>query len=234
MRLCWADGSEVLGSPLAAVEPLRPIPVEAPVASVEPLVDVLIAIYRGREGSLACIQGVLDSLDANQTPMNVVVLDDESPEPELSQALRELDEAGWIKLHRSPANLGFIRNMNRGMTLHPARDVVWLNADARVCDEWLDRLREAAYSAADVATATLSETTASCSASRKAARTTSCPRWTNSVLCIARQPATSRLRPGSRWVVASASISSSARRSRSACSTRSSSSAVMAKKPIGA
>ena len=154
VRLCWADGSEVLGSPLAAVEPLRPIPVETPVASIESLVDVLIPIYRGREASLACIHGVLDSLDANRTPMNVVVLDDESPEPELSQALRELAEAGRIEFHRSPANLGFIRNMNRGMALHPGRDVVWLNADARVCDDWLDRLREAAYSAADVATAT--------------------------------------------------------------------------------
>lgn len=154
VRLCWADGSEVLGSPLAAVEPLRPIPVEAPVESIESLVDVLIPIYRGREASLACIQGVLDSLDANQTPMNVVVLDDESPEPELSQALRELAETGRIELHRSPANLGFIRNMNRGMALHRGRDVVWLNADARVCDDWLDRLRDAAYSAADVATAT--------------------------------------------------------------------------------
>ncbi len=154
VRLCWADGSEVLGSPLAAVEPLRPIPVETPVASIEPLVDVLIPIYRGREASLACIQGVLDSLAANRTPMNVVVLDDESPEPELSQALRELAKAGRIELHRSSANLGFIRNMNRGMALHPGRDVVWLNADARVCDDWLDRLREAAYSATDVATAT--------------------------------------------------------------------------------
>ncbi|WP_434775486.1 glycosyltransferase [Pseudomonas oryzihabitans] len=154
VRLCWADGSEVLGSPLAAVEPLRPTPVETPVEAIEPLVDVLIPIYRGREASLACIHGVLDSLDANQTPMNVVVLDDESPEPKLSQALRELAEAGRIELHRSPANLGFIRNMNRGMALHRARDVVWLNADARVCDDWLDKLREAAYSAADVATAT--------------------------------------------------------------------------------
>lgn len=154
VRLYWADGSEVLGSPLAAVEPLWPIPVDAPVASIDPVVDVLIPIYRGREASLACIQGVLDSLDANRTPMNVVVLDDESPEPELSQALRGLAEAGRIELHRSPANLGFIRNMNRGMALHRARDVVWLNADARVCDDWLDRLREAAYSAADVATAT--------------------------------------------------------------------------------
>lgn len=154
VRLCWADGSEVLGSPLAAVEPLQPTPVKMPVDSIEPLVDVLIPIYRGREASLACINSVLDSLDVNKTSMNIVVLDDESPEPELSQALRELAEAGRIELHRSAANLGFIRNMNRGMALHRARDVVWLNADARVCDDWLDKLREAAYSAADVATAT--------------------------------------------------------------------------------
>ena len=55
---------------------------------------------------------------------------------------------------RRPANLGFIRNMNRGMALNPASDVVWLNADTLVHGNWLDRLRAAAYQAPDIASVT--------------------------------------------------------------------------------
>lgn len=40
------------------------------------------------------------------------------------------------------------------MALSPGKDVVWLNADTRVHGDWLDRLRQAAYSDASIASAT--------------------------------------------------------------------------------
>jgi GT2 family glycosyltransferase len=55
---------------------------------------------------------------------------------------------------RREANLGFIRNMNLGMALHPWRDVVWLNSDTRVHGDWLDRLQAAATQSPDTASAT--------------------------------------------------------------------------------
>src|SRR5439155_9965202 len=51
-------------------------------------------------------------------------------------------------------NLGFVQSVNRGMALHPDRDVVLLNSDTEVANDWLDRLARAAYSDANVATAT--------------------------------------------------------------------------------
>jgi O-antigen biosynthesis protein len=47
-----------------------------------------------------------------------------------------------------------VRSVNRGMALHPERDVVLLNSDAEVANDWLDRLAAAAQSADDVATVT--------------------------------------------------------------------------------
>lgn len=57
-------------------------------------------------------------------------------------------------LHRNSANLGFVATVNRGMALHPDRDVVLLNSDTEVSGNWLDRLRHAALSGPDIATVT--------------------------------------------------------------------------------
>ena len=51
-------------------------------------------------------------------------------------------------------NLGFVGTVNRGMSHAPDRDVVLLNSDTVVANDWLDRLRRAAYSDARVATVT--------------------------------------------------------------------------------
>src|SRR5262249_31632988 len=51
-------------------------------------------------------------------------------------------------------NLGFVRSVNRGMQLHGDRDVVLLNSDTEVANDWLDRLHAAAYSDGKVATVT--------------------------------------------------------------------------------
>ena len=42
-------------------------------------------------------------------------------------------------------NLGFVRTVNRGMTQSTANDVLLLNSDTVVANNWLDRLRTAAY-----------------------------------------------------------------------------------------
>lgn len=154
VRLYWSSGLELAGSPVATVMP-EALPTEVLAGqTLDPVVDVLIPVYEGRETTLACISSVLDSRAANRTPMNLVVLDDASPDPALSRELEAFAAAGDLQLQRRPVNLGFIRNMNRGMALHQHRDVVWLNADTLVAGDWLDRLRETAYEHPDAATAT--------------------------------------------------------------------------------
>jgi hypothetical protein len=85
--------------------------------------------------------------------VQVVVIDDFTPEPELRAYLAELP-AHRVELLTSSRNLGFVQTVNRGFGLHPARDVVILNSDTEVADDWLGRLRQAAYSDRRVATVT--------------------------------------------------------------------------------
>jgi glycosyltransferase involved in cell wall biosynthesis len=65
-----------------------------------------------------------------------------------------LASEGLIELHRNAENLGFIGACNLAMGLHGERDIVLLNSDTEVYGDWLDRLRDAAFSEPNVATVT--------------------------------------------------------------------------------
>lgn len=116
------------------------------------MIDVVIPVYRGLETTRACIASVLAQRGA--TPCEVVVVDDATPEPGIADYLDGLAARGEVTLLRNPRNLGFVQSVNRGMALHPDRDVVLLNSDAEVANDWLGRLSAQLHAAPDIATVT--------------------------------------------------------------------------------
>lgn len=153
VKVSFANGRALLGSPVFAMPVFTP---PAPLAEhgKAQAVDVLIPVYNGLNETLECINSALEARKRNRTPHRLVVIEDATPVPALAKALKVLAGKGRITLVNNPVNLGFIRSMNRGMALSPGKDVVWLNADTRVHGDWLDRLRQAAYSHACIASAT--------------------------------------------------------------------------------
>ncbi len=115
------------------------------------LIDVVVPVFRGRKETLECLDAVIATA---QNQVELVVVDDGSPEPELAAELDRLAQRGLITLLRNETNQGFPAACNRGLVLHEDRDVVLLNADTVVHDDWLARLRRAAYSAGDIGTVT--------------------------------------------------------------------------------
>jgi GT2 family glycosyltransferase/glycosyltransferase involved in cell wall biosynthesis len=103
-----------------------------------PEVDVIVPVYRGYDDTLACLASVLTS--RNSKPYELIVIDDCSPEPDVSNALDQIAALGLITLLRNEQNQGFVGTVNRGMSLHADRDVVLLNSDAMVFNDWLDRI----------------------------------------------------------------------------------------------
>lgn len=101
-------------------------------------VDVVMPVYGGRALALQAIDSVLGA--ATREAFELVVVDDASPDPLLRSELQALAEAGLITLMENECNVGFVGAVNRGLALHPRRDVVLLNSDARVFGDWLDRL----------------------------------------------------------------------------------------------
>ena len=167
-HLRWIENSTVFRAtrPLVhakmAIERMigkRPPPAIAPaLPAARPVlragaVDVIVPVYRGLEDTQRCVRSVLASQCV--TPWRLVLLNDASPEPEVTQWLREVSrQDSRVLLLENEHNLGFVATVNRGMALSDAHDALLLNSDTEVANDWLDRLREAAYSDAKVASVT--------------------------------------------------------------------------------
>lgn len=116
-------------------------------------VDIIVPVYRGLADTQLCVDSVLASTCS--TPYRLIVINDASPEPEVTAWLRQrAAQEPRITLLENPENLGFVGTVNRGMGLSDSHDVLLLNSDTEVANDWLDRIRRAAYSDRQVASVT--------------------------------------------------------------------------------
>ncbi len=125
-------------------------------------VDIVIPVYKGRLETLACIYSVLKS--ETKVPYRLIVVNDKSPDEELSDNLRKLAADGNFTLIENEQNSGFVQSVNIGMQQSESNDVLLLNSDTEVFSGWLDRIQDAALSASDIGTVTpLSNSATICS-----------------------------------------------------------------------
>lgn len=157
LRLLFAQTGEPLVDPTLIDEP-SPLPdwYRPPPRTTVAGIDIIIPVHGQPALVRECLTRVLASLPATDAdfPVGVVLIDDASPEPAMTALLAASTADPRVTVLRNPGNLGFVRTANRGMALHPDRDVVLLNSDAMVESDWLARLRRAAYAAANIGTAT--------------------------------------------------------------------------------
>ena len=151
VRLFGDDGRALLGSPVMRLRRTRSRAGAAATRMARPGLDVVIPVYRDLRRTLDCIEGVRATLPRGS---RIVVVDDASPEPELSDALDRLAQSGVIVLLRHDENQGFPRSANRGIAACQGGDVILLNSDTLVAPGWTEALRAALDSAPDIGTAT--------------------------------------------------------------------------------
>ena len=113
---------------------------------------MIVTVYGNYHETLTCIESVLASAKPDGT--EIIVVDDATPDPNLRDTLIGLARDRRITLLTNSRNLGFPGAANKGMRLHSTKDVVLLNSDTEVFGDWLERLRDAAYSADDIGTVT--------------------------------------------------------------------------------
>jgi GT2 family glycosyltransferase/2-polyprenyl-3-methyl-5-hydroxy-6-metoxy-1,4-benzoquinol methylase/glycosyltransferase involved in cell wall biosynthesis len=156
----WLSGNdETAAAPAIPAEP-APQPA-APPATPTPLqptqypVDIIVPVYRGLEDTRCCIESVLAYAPQYRAAFRLIAINDASPEPEVTAWLR--DKAAQdprLLLLENAENLGFVGTVNRGMALSDTHDVILLNSDAEVANDWLDRMVRCAWSDARVASVT--------------------------------------------------------------------------------
>ncbi len=116
-------------------------------------IDVIVPVYGGREALQRCLDSVLAC--PQQTDYRLVIIDDASPDPAMGDYLKSVAARHQqVLLLENPRNLGFVGTVNRGMSLSRDNDVVLLNSDTEVANDWLDRLVAAAYADDRIGTVT--------------------------------------------------------------------------------
>jgi len=115
-------------------------------------VDLVVPV-RGAAAVLARLLASLAGRPAGH-PFRLVLVLDGPPTADVEAVLgTELERFPGAALLRLPVSRGFAAAINLGSRASTA-DLVWLNSDVEVPAGWLGRLRRAARSGADVATAT--------------------------------------------------------------------------------
>jgi GT2 family glycosyltransferase len=118
----------------------------------EIVVDVIIPVYNGLEQLKKCVLSVQNS--CLKVKHRVIIINDASPEKEVKVFLNTLTHIEHFVLMENESNLGFTATVNRGMQLSNSHDVVLLNSDTEVANNWLDKLVYHAYSSAKTGTVT--------------------------------------------------------------------------------
>ncbi|MFH5925792.1 glycosyltransferase [Roseomonas xinghualingensis] len=114
-------------------------------------VSVVVPIHNAAAELDRCIASVVRYTTA---PARLILMDDASTQPEVTEVLQRWAQVPGVEIHRSPRNLGFTRTANRGIQFAGRDDVVLLNSDTVVGPGWLDGLRIAARSGPRTGTAT--------------------------------------------------------------------------------
>jgi len=116
-------------------------------------IRVVIPVYDDFDATRACLASVAAETLA-RPDVQVVAVDDATPDPRIARLLDDMAARGQIELRRNPSNLGFIGAVERGLADAMGRDVLLLNADTVLPRGAIDRLAEAVYGAPDIGTAT--------------------------------------------------------------------------------
>lgn len=117
-------------------------------------VVVVVPVYDGLEETCRCLTSLYQTREMNRLSFVIWVVNDATPNPELAVFLSEYANQPGVVYLQNESNLGFVGSVNRAMREANPADVVLLNSDTEVANDWLDRLYAAAYQDATIGTVT--------------------------------------------------------------------------------
>lgn len=117
-------------------------------------VDIIVPIYNAYEYTKECIKSVLKNTDLQKN--NLILINDKSPDEKILPMLKKYQEENKeqnIIVLDNEENLGFVKTVNKGMK-YSENDVILLNSDTEVTSNWIEKMKECAYSSKYIATVT--------------------------------------------------------------------------------
>lgn len=117
-------------------------------------IDIIVPIYNAYEFTKDCIRSILRTTDLKTH--NLILINDKSPDEKILPMLNKYKEENKDKniiVLDNEENLGFVKTVNKGMK-YSENDVILLNSDTEVTQNWIEKIQKCAYSNEYIATVT--------------------------------------------------------------------------------
>jgi O-antigen biosynthesis protein len=116
-------------------------------------VTIIVPVYDDFDATERCLKSLTRAI-GNDNKVSLLLVDDATPDPRIANLLDGLASLPKVQLLRNEHNLGFIGAVNRALHTISTDDVILVNADTIVPDDFASRLRAIAYSSSDIGTVT--------------------------------------------------------------------------------
>lgn len=113
--------------------------------------DIIIPIYNAYEDLQICLESLYRNTDLETN--RLILINDNSPDERIKPFLDKQKAKNIIVIHNE-TNKGFSNNINIGMSQSEENDVILLNSDTVITRDWIEKIRECAYSSAEIGTVT--------------------------------------------------------------------------------
>lgn len=115
--------------------------------------DIIVPIYNAYDCVLECIDSVIKHTNLKEN--RLILINDKSSDERISPLLQKLkEEHPTLIVLENEENKGFVGTVNIGMKQSEENDVLLLNSDTIVTENWLDNIKKCAYSGRNIATVT--------------------------------------------------------------------------------
>lgn len=104
-------------------------------------VDIIIPVYNAVEDLKKCVASILKHTTYKQH--RIIIINDSSPEGNVDDYLKSINHEKIVIL-QNEKNMGFVSTVNKGMA-YSKNDVILLNSDTIVTENWLEKLIKVAY-----------------------------------------------------------------------------------------
>lgn len=119
-------------------------------SQIDKKISIIIPIYNAPYDLERCIESILLNTKCNY---NIILINDCSTDKQIPVILSKYSSIKQIKILENSKNMGFVKTVNKGISFTTG-DVVFLNSDTVVTENWLIKLIIAAYSDSKIMTAT--------------------------------------------------------------------------------
>lgn len=114
-------------------------------------IDIVIPIYNAYDDLVKCVASVKKHTDLDTH--RLILINDCSTDERILPYIRS-EETERIIVINNEVNAGFSNNVNKGMLYSEDRDVLLLNSDTVVTENWIEKIVKCAYSKPEIGTVT--------------------------------------------------------------------------------